>query len=210
MQYTRKQIIDYLKRHNTASVPELSQALSLTLSNIRHHIHELESQEILEQVGTQKPSGRGRPTLRYSLAIHSLEHNLVSLTSALLKYATRDRNETQCLDIFLGIAKQMTAQENQPRSPTQQVHLAIQWLNRHHYQAHWEASATGPRITLAHCPYLALLPNFPNLCQLDIAIVSRLNNRPMTLSNHQDEQPNHPNPCIFTPQIPVSVEQARI
>jgi len=200
MQYTRKQIIKYLKTHANASVPELSKALSLTLGNIRHHIQALEGQQILEQAGAQPPAGRGRPIIRYRLTTQALEHNMVPLAAALLVQATREMNTAQSLNYFQDIAKQMTARASRGRNPTQQVQQAIQWLNRHHYQARWEASATGPRITLAHCPYLALLPDYPCMCHLDTAIISELNNRPMALSNHRSELPHHPYPCIFTPK----------
>jgi predicted ArsR family transcriptional regulator len=201
MQYTRKQIIEYLRTHTTASVPELSKALSLTLSNIRHHIRELESQQILEQAGSEPPSGRGRPVLQYRLTTRALEDNLVSLATALLVQTTGNLDADQRRDFYQQLARQMTAQVEMVRTPTQQIQQAIQWLNNHHYQARWEASATGPRITLAHCPYLALLPDYPSMCQLDTAIISELNKRPMSLTNQQTETHHHPYPCIFTTKI---------
>jgi predicted ArsR family transcriptional regulator len=200
MQFTRKQIIDYLKVHPTATVPELSQALSLTLSNIRHHIYELESQQIIERVGTQSPVGRGRPIVCYRLNTQVHDHNLDILASMLLKIATHALTPTQLAGFYQEIANQLTEKTHLSGSPTQQVQQVIQWLNQHHYRARWEASVRGPRITLFHCPYLALLPEFPSICQLDIAILSHLNNRPMEMSNQRQKYPSLPSPCIFTPK----------
>jgi predicted ArsR family transcriptional regulator len=97
------------------------------------------------------------------------------------------------------IAVQITAQVLPTRSPARQIQQAIRWLNHHHYHARWEASATGARIILDHCPYLALLPEYPNICKLDIAIITRLNNQPMELTNQWAECPTQPYPCIFSP-----------
>jgi predicted ArsR family transcriptional regulator len=40
-------------------------------------------------------------------------------------------------------------------------------LNELRYQAHWEASAVGPRLILGHCPYAAIIADHPELCRMD-------------------------------------------
>jgi predicted ArsR family transcriptional regulator len=48
------------------------------------------------------------------------------------------------------------------------------------YQARWEAHADAPRLTLGHCPYAAILPEHPELCALDAALLETLLGAPAT------------------------------
>ena len=50
----------------------------------------------------------------------------------------------------------------------------VERLNAMHYQARWEAGAEGPRIVLGHCPYAAIIEKHPELCQMDLALLSEL------------------------------------
>lgn len=199
MQYTRKQIIEYLKIHHTASVPELSKALSLTLGNIRYHIKELESQQILEYaVGMEPNKSRGRPVLRYQLTLNSMDHNLIPLLKSILKHHTSGLDESERSKFYHEIANLMVSQIEQSRSPTHRIQHTIQWLNSHHYHARWEAYATGPRIILNQCPYQALLPDFPEICDLDVEIISQLTGLQMDLSEEQTEHSHRHHACLFT------------
>ena len=47
-------------------------------------------------------------------------------------------------------------------------------LNLLHYEAHWEAGATGPRLIFGHCPYAAVIEKHPELCQMDARAVSEI------------------------------------
>jgi len=40
-------------------------------------------------------------------------------------------------------------------------------LNTLHYDAHWEAGASGPRVILGRCPYASVIQKHPELCQMD-------------------------------------------
>lgn len=198
MQYTRKQIIEYIKVHHTASVPELSLALSLTLGNIRHHIKALVSQQILEYASVEPIKGRGRPIMRYRLSLNSMEHNLIPLLKSILKQNTIGLDKSERSRFYHEIANHMVCQMEQPHNPTRRVQGAIQWLNSHHYHARWEAYVTGPRIILDQCPYRALLFDFPEICDLDVEIISQLTGLSMVLSDHQPEEPHRPHACLFT------------
>lgn len=43
-----------------------------------------------------------------------------------------------------------------------------------HYQARWEAGAEGPRVILGHCPYVGLVEQHPQLCQMDASLLVEL------------------------------------
>ncbi len=176
MQYTRRQIIEYLKNEHVATVPELSQRLNLTITNIRHHVKELESQNILQEMGKIPTQGRGRPTKQYGLAVGALEHNTFDLATALLKVLI---NQTLPVtftnqDKYLLIADELLMTYQRHPNPIYRLNQAIAWLNQHNYRARWEASIIGPRLILEHCPYRAVQDQFPDLCSLSIALLVRL------------------------------------
>jgi predicted ArsR family transcriptional regulator len=50
---------------------------------------------------------------------------------------------------------------------TKRLVRAVARLNELHYRARWEASAAGPRVILGHCPYTAIVADYPELCRMD-------------------------------------------
>ena len=200
MQYTRKLIIDYLKTNHTASVPELSQTLNLTLGNIRHHIKELETQRMIELVGKLPPKGRGRPTQLFSLTIRAVEHNLDSLSEALFKAILLNPKFDKSGNIIQHIADIMLGEIDENRNLTKRTHLAVQWLNKHHYKSRWEASPSGPKVILTHCPYLSILSTTPRICQVDTVLISKLIGLPMEKFTPKKDGSLWARPCVFTHQ----------
>jgi len=176
MQYTRKQIIEYITNHHTATVPELSAGLSLTITNIRHHVKELESQGFLKEIGTLPADGRGRPTKQYGIPKRLQEHNAYGLSLTLLKLML-DRQA--CLgvskrEIYQSIARELIGLYE--RHPTQihRLNQAILWLNEHKHRARWEAAPLGPRIIFEQCPYRVIQEQFPEICHLGLSLISSL------------------------------------
>lgn len=65
MQATRKQIVDYLRRHGRATVKELDTHLGLTSTGVRQHLTVLEREGLVD---AQEERGHvGRPALVYRL-----------------------------------------------------------------------------------------------------------------------------------------------
>ena len=176
MQYTRSQIIEFLRDNHTASVPELSQRLNLTITNIRHHVKELESRNLVKEIGRIPGEGRGRPTKVYALASDAIENNLPVLTVSLLNvhFSVEFKDEESTQNRYLAIATDMTGPIEHDPNPIHRLNQGVAWLNQHNYRARWEASASGPRVILEQCPYSEVHDQFPGLCQLDIAILGRL------------------------------------
>ena len=199
MQYTRKQIIEYITNHHTATVPELSAGLSLTITNIRHHVKELESQGILEEIGTLPGDGRGRPTKQYGLQKRFLEHNTFELTMTLLKMVvdTQTPSDVNKLEIYHSIAKELIGSYEQQPTQINRLNQAILWLNNHKHRARWEAAPHGPRIIFEQCPYRVIQDQFPDICRLGIALISVLtgfDQQQITFTQFALPGSNH---CIF-------------
>jgi predicted ArsR family transcriptional regulator len=65
MQPTRRQILDYLRRHGKGSVKELGELLGLTSTGIRQHLTILERDGLIQ--GHEERGRVGRPAIVYSL-----------------------------------------------------------------------------------------------------------------------------------------------
>jgi predicted ArsR family transcriptional regulator len=61
------------------------------------------------------------------------------------------------------------------------------------YHARWEAGAEGPRILFGHCPYAAIVGKHPELCEMDVSLVSQLTARPVAKERSETQK----NICPF-------------
>jgi predicted ArsR family transcriptional regulator len=167
---TRLRILDYFRKHQTGSVWELSQLLGMTGANIRHHLAVLESNDLIEVIG-QRKEGRGRPLQVYGLSRRVMGDGLDNLAGTVmdvwLSSLTNGLREAGLRSIAERLAD--VVEVNAP--VMKRLVRAVERLNKLHYQAHWEASAGGPRLVLGHCPYSAIINDHPELCQMDLYIL---------------------------------------
>ncbi len=169
---SRSRILDYLKRHQTASVRELAGVMQLTGANIRHHLEILIANGQVEIVGLRHEE-RGRPVNLFGLSEWLLGDNLAVLSDAILENVFSEILPDQREEILGILARRLGG--SQPECET--LHLtsrlveAVELLNSMHYHARWEAGPKGPRLILGHCPYSAIIAEHPELCQMDKSIL---------------------------------------
>jgi predicted ArsR family transcriptional regulator len=195
MKTSRQRLLDYIRTHRLATASEISRAMRMTEANARHHLEVLKEQGLVEAVGQRPQPGKGRPSLVYGLSASALGHNLDSLSSALLAEienlpAPQRQAAYQRLAARMACAHMPVPTSTVQPSPLQpskltkpsltgQLYKTIRRLNELHYQAHWEAHVDAPRIILAHCPYIALLHQHPQICQLDACLLETLLESPV-------------------------------
>jgi predicted ArsR family transcriptional regulator len=196
---TRTQIIDYLDRQPFKTAEDLSQVLNLTKENIQYHLKILlkDGSVRREPRSRDTENPRGRPTYIYALADLVRPANIQGLADKLLEVVLADRLEFFSQpEIFARLASLMFP--FQPAAnQTQILRQSMQRLNRQHYQASWEARASGPMVYFRNCPYASLIKNHPQLCQLDCAILLCLLRRPFIQVAKMDLDTRKPPACIF-------------
>lgn len=197
MQLTRKQIIDHLLRNHFTTATELSSSLNVTAANIRHHLGELKKQEIIETFGKLPGKGRGRPQQLYRLSTNTLEHNLANLSKVLLKFVFANSSADDLDEKINKIASIMGLEFGSYPNLFQRLNQLVRWLNKRHYQARWEASPTGPRVFLGHCPYSAIIDTNPEICMLDRALISNSVGIQVTQVVKLERNPKGARQCIF-------------
>lgn len=166
---TRLRILDYLRKQQTASAGELSLAMTLTGANIRHHLAVLEANDLVEVIGQLREGQRGRPVNLYSLSRRVLGDGLDALSGALLSEWLEGKTGESRRKALSVLAQHLlsTNPEKLHLSLTQRLAATIDRLNQLHYQARWEAAASGARLILGHCPYAAIIGVHPELCTMD-------------------------------------------
>ena len=171
---TRLRIVDYLRKHQTATVRELSRALGMTGANIRHHLVVLESTDLIGVLG-QRREVRGRPVNVYGLSRRLLGDALDELSSALLGEWLPSRSEAQREQALRALGRTLGGAETggQDLPPTKRLAALVARLNELHYQARWEAGPAGPRLILGHCPYAAIIAKHPELCRMDAFLLEQ-------------------------------------
>jgi predicted ArsR family transcriptional regulator len=92
----------------------------------------------------------------------------------MLKVALEGKPFEAILGRELAIVEEIVGDFVTQPNPIQRLNQVIDWLNQRHYRARWEASGTGPRIIMEHCPYLTVQEEFPDICRIDGRILSHL------------------------------------
>lgn len=191
---TREKILAYLREQRLASVQVLSRQFGLTRADVRYHLKHLLDEGIVEITGrdTSRPAPRGRPQLFFRLAVHKAPDNYASLCGALL-----DALRASSPDPWRKVSEQMISAPHTTGSAVQRFNDTVQYLNQHSYNARWEAHSAGPRILLRNCPYAAILPVHPELCEIDRTLVERLTRTPQQLISRINLSGGKPAACVF-------------
>ncbi len=202
MKTARQRILDYLQVKGAATSLEISRALHLTTANIRRHLSILLEEGALEVAGTRPGSPRGRPARVFTLSRQASAHHLDGLAGALLDEIAASLPPPQRQAMLRKLAARLAAGDRPPaRSFTQRLTQAIPRLNEMNYQARWEARPEAPRLILGHCPYAAILPAHPELCQMDAALLEEMLASPVVQVARLERTPGGLPQCIFRIQL---------
>ncbi|HEX7976892.1 MAG TPA: helix-turn-helix domain-containing protein [Anaerolineales bacterium] len=203
MRTSRQRVLEYVQSQRIVAAADIRRALSMTAANARHHLAILEQQGLVEVVGKRPSKGKGRPAALYSLSQGALGHNLDRLAAALLDEALGGQPPESQGRLLRHLSGKLAGEnvgpggQERPASLTQRLYQAVQRLNEMRYQARWEAHAQAPRIILGHCPYASILPEHPELCALDAALLENLLEAPATQAAKLAPDPRGGRYCLF-------------
>jgi predicted ArsR family transcriptional regulator len=187
---TRQRILDLLSAQDQLSAGEISRALSITQSDVRYHLSRMEQEGLILAIKPRRTGRRGRPARRFTLASITKQDNFELLTKALLD-SIRENVSKEVQKITLHeIATQMAGETN-PASPLgRRLMHTVNLLNQQNYHARWEAHADAPRIIFDRCPFAALRPDYPELCQLDTDLLAVLTSEDLIQIQSDAHQPD--------------------
>lgn len=179
---SRKRVLLFLERSQSATAAEVARALNITAANARHHLSQLVADGLVRESGQRQPSGRGRPVRVYRLATGAGGENAARVLAASLEFLEERLGESARAEWADFAAGRLAGPGVLPRSAhiTRRLASAIDRLATLKYHARWEAHATGPRIILGECPYARIIDAHPELCRMDAALLTRLTGQPVT------------------------------
>jgi predicted ArsR family transcriptional regulator len=194
---TRQRILEQLSSKHSLSASELSQALGTTAANMRHHLGILLREGAIEIIEQRPGAGRGRPTHLFALTQQARAHNLDRLADALLRELLEGLQPEERLAALRRVARRLGGQPGGVGTLTQRLNACVSLLNTLNYQARWEARSSGPRLVFAHCPYASILPEHPELCQLDASLLEGLLEAPISQTARLAASRQGGKVCIF-------------
>lgn len=195
MKATRQRLLDLLKNRNVGTAAELSRALGVTQADARYHLSKMVNEGLIVVVGHQRAGRRGRPARRYALADAALKDNFDLLSSALLTITLAELSAEDQHSFLCRVAAALVGETDLQGPLSQRLVRAIEKLNELGYISRWEAHATAPRLILEHCPFAKMLPQHPQLCQLDACMLEILLDEPVFQLGSRAENPSKD--CIY-------------
>jgi predicted ArsR family transcriptional regulator len=193
VQTKRRDIVDILKRLGAATVEELRKELDITSVTVRHHLDVLRSEGLVADPVVRHSNRSGRPQHTYSLT-HKAEalfpHNYNGLAEALLEEIKVRCDPDQVDRILEGVAARLASEA--PRLvPGERTEVGlgktVEFLNELGYVAHWERRDEDYLITTCNCPFDNLVEAHPDLCQMDLHLMTTLVGAPVERVCHRVE-----------------------
>jgi predicted ArsR family transcriptional regulator len=172
---TRRALLELLLRRKSGlSIDELGAELSISRNAVRQHLASLESEDLVAAGNVRRSVGR--PAQLYTITPLGAEQfpKQYSLLAGLLLSTLRDLHGTAGVTALLeGIARHLAglyANRVQGDDTTERARAMADILNELGYAA----QSSQEEITAVNCVYHHLAAEFPEVCQLDIALIGRL------------------------------------
>jgi len=183
MKSTREKILRTLLSYPSSTINELADAVGINGISIRHHLTSLEAEDLV--VSSEERHGVGRPRLIYSLTDKGVEKFPTSylrltkrLIGALKEKLTNEEISTIFGDIGLEIAQ--THKDDFAGKPIEdRVKMLKNLLTREGFIIEYVKGNDSYEITSLSCPYFQVGIDYPEICNLDIHIISEFLSAPV-------------------------------
>jgi predicted ArsR family transcriptional regulator len=183
MQETRRYILNILNDRGRATVDDIVADLRqrkghITAVTVRHHLTRLQQENLITAPDLLHRTTPGRPQHVYALTEKAREffpNNYVPLTSHLLGRMAAMLPTSQVNVILEGVADSMANEAGVAALPLQErLERAVDYLNRHGYDAYWEACDGGYVLHTANCPYHQVAEQTVALCDMDMRLIASM------------------------------------
>ncbi len=181
---TRDRVAQALLEHGVATAAELGAQLGLSPAAIRKHLDAMLADGLVEarEQRPRGPRGRGRPAKTFALtatARETLPHHYDGLATAALRWIAQ-HSGPGAVSAFA--ASQVSALEDRCRSamasagddPFRRAEALAHALTDEGYAASATTIASGGQLCQHHCPVAHVAAEFPQLCDAETAVISRL------------------------------------
>ena len=181
---TRDRVAQLLFESGAATAAELGAQLGLSPAAIRKHLDAMLADHLVEVRETrhQGPRGRGRPAKAFVLTATAREgfpHFYDGIATAALRWIA-EHGGPEAVTAFA--AAQVSALEERCRTamleagadPIARSEALAEALTAEGYAANATTIASGGQLCQHHCPVAHVAAEFPQLCDAETAVISRL------------------------------------
>ncbi|HEY8471611.1 MAG TPA: helix-turn-helix domain-containing protein [Natronosporangium sp.] len=181
---TRDRVTQLLLALGSATAAELGAELGLSPAAIRRHLDAMLADGLVEPIepARHRPRRRGRPAKAFRLtdaAREALPHTYDGIATAALRWIAR-RGGPEEVAAFA--AEQVAALEERCRAamegagddPLARAEALASALTAEGYAAGASTIASGGQLCQHHCPVAHVAAEFPQLCEAETAVISRL------------------------------------
>jgi len=181
---TRDRLIELMLARGAATAAELGCELGLSPAAIRKHLDAMLAEGLVtfREATTRGPRGRGRPArafTRTDAARDALPHTYDGLATAALRWIAL-HGGPDAVVAFVG--EQVAGLEERCRAamadagddPFARAEALATALSAEGYAANASAIAGGGQLCQHHCPVAHVAAEFPQLCEAETAVISRL------------------------------------
>lgn len=181
---TRDRVARLLLEGGPATVTRLGEALGLSPAAVRRHLDALvaDGRVAAREQRVAGRRGRGRPAKTFALTEAGREefpHTYDDLATAALRYLAREHGP----DAVTAFATERvapledrcrTAMDGAGDDPADRAAALAAALSAEGYAASASVIASGGQLCQHHCPVAQVAAEFPQLCEVETAVISRL------------------------------------
>jgi len=182
-------IVDYLRRHQKASISKLAELLGVTATAVRQRLARLMKQGLV--LREAEPAGRGRPTHRYFLSrlgIRSAGNNCEDLASVLWSELRAVEDPEVRRGLLGRVASRMGdlyREKLEGNSLRERMTALVGLMGEHGVPfevVESEEAAPLPVLTALACPYPDLAEQDRSICSMEKMLFSEMLGESMRLS----------------------------
>jgi predicted ArsR family transcriptional regulator len=182
---TRDRVAMLLLERGTATAAEIGAELGLSPAAIRKHLDALQAggDVTWRERPVRAGRGRGRPakvfTLTEAARLRCGGHTYDGMATAALRWIA-DTGGAGAVDAFAAEqvsaleARCRTAMEGAGDDPLARAEALAEALTAEGYAANASTISTGGQLCQHHCPVAHVAAEFPQLCEAETAVISRL------------------------------------
>ena len=175
MHSTRQAIIDKLKQRQQATINELAGLVGVKPVTVRHHLHTLQAEGLVDAEERRQPVGRPLYIYRLTEQAQALfpqkYHRLAERLLDQLKETLSPEAVQQLMNSLADSLADDVREEFERLTPQQRMERLIDRLEQEGFLAHWRQTNDGLQLIEYHCPYYLVGQRHPEICQIDETLI---------------------------------------
>ncbi|GIM85883.1 helix-turn-helix transcriptional regulator [Salinispora arenicola] len=182
---TRDRVTQLLLERGATTAAQLGHALGLSSAAIRRHLDAMlaEGDVVAREPAPRGHRGRGRPAKVFLLTeagrVRCGTHHYDNMATAALRWIARGGGPTAVAafaaeQVSALEARCLAALEHAGDDPLARAEALAEALTAEGYAANASTIASGGQLCQHHCPVAHVAAEFPQLCEAETAVISRL------------------------------------